>query len=132
MIPVNSLKICLPHHRKDSNKDVNIRNHLKRWEMILLLVPIYLLPNSIPARGPISAAQWSRVLSIWPQESTYNYYTILCKLPSIWQMMTNLAETASSNERRYLIHTAIFNYVHDFTASSAFFKIVEAASWKHQ
>lgn len=43
-------------------------------------------------------------------------------------MMTNLAETAPSNGTTYLIHTVIFNYVHDFIASSTFFKILEAAS----
>ena len=43
-------------------------------------------------------------------------------------MMTNLAETASFNGTTYLKHTVIFNYLHDFIASSAFFEIVEAVS----
>lgn len=37
-------------------------------------------------------------------------------------MMTSLTETASFNCKTYLIPTAVFNYEHDFIASSGFFE----------
>lgn len=45
MIQENSLEIFLPHHRKESNKYVNIRNYLRDERLFYSLFPFIFFPT---------------------------------------------------------------------------------------